>query len=124
MSAFIDTSPRCPHCGSKLDSSSTYLLGGVPVCPKCGKPTTPLEITVPLDIYTSSMVASGLVGGTLHTMKDTVSVLDRVFVSGWDYRPVPFPPYATKYSTDPSDPEPLLKLGINAVYRVRAWLLD
>ena len=58
--------------------------------------------------------------GTLNT----VSVLDREFVSGWDYRLDPYPPYVTTYSTDPSDPEPLLSLWVNAVYRVRAWLLD
>lgn len=54
----------------------------------------------------------------------TTSILDREFVSGWTYRSVSFPPDVTKYSTDPSDPEPLLSLYINAVYRVRAWLMD
>ena len=71
LSIIIDTTVPCPHCGFRF-STDGQIPGSISICPKCGKPIAPLKL------YTGSMVASGLVGGTLDTVEDTVSVLDGI----------------------------------------------
>jgi len=64
----------CPECGYQASDSEVYLSRGIPVCPKCNVQLFPYA----KEIFSGSIVASGLAGGTLDTVKDTVSILDSI----------------------------------------------
>jgi len=82
-----------------------------------------MEVRVSEDLPDYVNLFADLPSGVNGTLS-TTSVLERVLVNGWTYRPDPYPPYVTTYSTNSLNPEPLLSLQVDAVYRVRAWLVD